>query len=61
LEGFQQPKMSPKIPGNALSDALLMSRFQNFAADAAGVSRSRKKKPRSTRFFQTAHRAVLIN
>jgi len=35
LEGVEQPKISPKKPGNALSDALLMSRFQNFAADAA--------------------------
>ena len=54
LEGVEQPKISPKKPGNALSDALLMSRFQNFA-DAA------KKKPRSARFFETALRAVLIN
>jgi len=35
LEGVEQPKMSPKKPGNALSGALLMSRFQNVAADAA--------------------------
>jgi len=55
LEGFEQPKMSPKNPGNAFSDALLMSRFQNFAADAA------KQKPRSARFWKTALRAVLIN
>ena len=34
LEGVEQPKILPKNPGNALSDALLMSRFQNFAADA---------------------------
>jgi hypothetical protein len=27
--------MLPENPGNALSDALQMSRFQNFAADAA--------------------------
>ena len=33
LEGVEQPKISPKNPGNALSDALLMSRFQNFVAD----------------------------
>jgi len=52
LEGFEQPKISPKKSGNALSDALLMSRFQNFAADAA------KQKLRSTRFFETALRAV---
>jgi len=32
LEGVEQPKTSPKNPRNALSDALLMSRFQNFAA-----------------------------
>jgi len=34
LEGVEQTKESPENPGNALSDALLMSRFQNFAADA---------------------------
>ena len=55
MEGVEQPKISPKKPRNALSDALLMSRFQNFAADAA------KKKPRSARFFETALRAVSIN
>jgi len=27
LEGVEQPKISPKKPGNALSNALLMSRF----------------------------------
>jgi len=30
LEGVEQPNISPNKPGNALSDALLMSRFQNF-------------------------------
>jgi len=30
LEGVEQPKILPKNPGNALSNALLMSRFQNF-------------------------------
>ena len=35
LEGVEQPKISPKKPGNAPSDALLMSRFQIFAADTA--------------------------
>jgi len=30
LEGVEQPKMSPEKPGNALSDELLMSRFQIF-------------------------------
>jgi len=34
LGGVEQPKKSPNNPGNALSDALLMSRFQNFAANA---------------------------
>jgi len=34
LEGVEQPKKWPTNPGNTLSDALLMSRFQNFAADA---------------------------
>ena len=49
LEGVEQPKISPKNPGNALSNALLMSRFPNFAANAA------KKKP-----LETALCAVLI-
>jgi len=34
-ERVEQPKISPKKPGNALSDAPLMSCFQNFAADTA--------------------------
>ena len=34
LEGVEQPKISPTKPRNALSDALLMWRFQNFADDA---------------------------
>ena len=41
LERVEQPKISPKNPGNALSDALLMSYFQNFAADAAKNCASR--------------------
>jgi len=53
-EGVEQPKILPKKPGNALSDALLISRFQNFAADAA------KKQQPSARFFKTALRAVSI-
>ena len=44
LEGVEQPKISPKNPRNALSDTLLMSRFQNFSAP----------------FFETALRALLI-
>ena len=47
LVGVEQPKILPKNPRNALSDALLMSFFQNFAADAAKT--------------KTALRAVLIN
>jgi len=35
LEGVQQPKISPKKPGNALSHALLQTRFEDLAADAA--------------------------
>jgi len=35
LEGDQQQEKSPKKLRNALSDALLMSHFQIFAADAA--------------------------
>ena len=55
LERVEQPKISPTKPGNALSDALLLSCFENFAADAA------TKKPNSARIFETALRAVLIN
>ena len=51
LERVEQPKMLPKKPENALSDAILMSCFQNFAADAA----------KHKTFFETALRAVLIN
>jgi len=46
LEGLEQPKISQTKPGNAFFDALLMSCFQNFAADAAK---------------NTTLRAVLIN
>jgi len=52
LEGFEQPKISPKNPGNALSDALRMSRFQKIAAE---------KKPRSAWCCGTVLRAVLID
>ena len=55
LEGVEQPKISPKKPGNALSDALLMSRFEKFAANAAA------KKKRLTPPNKTAQSAVLIN
>jgi hypothetical protein len=47
LEGVEQPKISPKKPGNALSDAVLMSRFQNFAATAAGGYRRRRLPPQA--------------
>jgi len=52
LEGVEQPKILPKPPGNALSDALLMSRFQNFAANAAKKNRSMRGflKPPFARF-----------
>jgi len=30
LEGVEQPKLSPKTPGDALSDVLLMSARSNF-------------------------------
>ena len=41
LERVEKPKISPKTPGNASSDALLMSCFQNFAADAAKKNRAK--------------------
>ena len=34
LDGVEQPNILPKPPGNAVSDALLMSGFQNFVSDA---------------------------
>jgi len=46
LEGVEQPKILPGNPGNELSDALLMSRLKNFAADATN---------------ETTLRAALIN
>jgi len=52
LEGDELPKKWPMNPRKVFSDALLMSRFQNFAADAA---------KKETAFFETALRAVLIN
>ena len=55
LERVEQPKISPPKLGNALSDALLVSCFQNFADDAAKIN------PRSARFSETAFRAVLSN
>jgi hypothetical protein len=42
LERVEQPKISPKYPGNAFFDALLMSCFQNLAADAAAASAAKK-------------------
>jgi len=51
LERVEQPKILPKNPDNAFSDALLMSCFQNFAADAAKKNRALRGflKPRSVR------------
>ena len=55
LEGVQQPKKSPKKHGNALTDALLMSHFKNFAAGAA------RHKPHCARILEIALRAVLTH
>ena len=56
LERVEQPKISPKNPGNAFSDVLLMSCFQNFAADAA------KTKMRFAQFvFLSIHSLIRIN
>ena len=52
FEGVQQQKNQPQNPGNVLSDALLISRFQNFAAGAA---------KKNHQFLETALRAVLID
>jgi len=54
LEGFEQPKISPKKPGNAFSDAVLMSCFQNFAADAANAAK--KKSVLRVDFYNRASR-----
>jgi len=48
------PKKSPKIPGNTFSDALLKSRLQNFAADAA------RKKRASRGFFWRESRKKMM-
>jgi len=54
--GSSTTKKIAKNPSKAFSDALLMSRFQNFVADAA------KKELHAVQFFETAAlRAVLIN
>jgi len=45
LEGVEQPNKSSKKNRNALSDALLMSRFQNFALDTTN------KQPRNCHIF----------
>jgi len=52
LERVEQPKISPKKPGNTFSDALLMWCFQNFAADAAKKNRAPRSflKPRFAQF-----------
>jgi len=46
LEGVEQPKISPKPPGNAVSDALLMSRFEYFEADVAKKNKKTMMTPR---------------
>ena len=56
FEGVQQPKKSPKKIGNAVSDALLMSRVENFAAGIA------QKKQFFAQFFEAVLCAVeLLN
>jgi len=51
LEGAEQPEKSPKIPENAFSNALLISRFQYFAAPQKKNAAKNK----------TALRAILWN
>ena len=51
FEGVEQPKKSPQKPGDALSDALIMSCLQNFVASAA-------KKNGTPRFFESV---LLVN
>ena len=48
LQGVEQPQKWPKYTENALSDVLLMSRFQNFAAD--DTKKTGFLKPRFARF-----------
>jgi len=55
LEGVQQPKESPENPGNAVSYALLISRFQKICGWRC------QTKTRLARFFGTVLRAVFIN
>jgi len=64
LDGGEQPRISSKEPGNAVSDALLMTCFQIwhfvswhvFVASAAKIWKLFFKK-----FFETALHAVFIN
>ena len=55
LREFGNKKKSPQNPGNTFSDALLVSRYQDFVTGAA------KTKTTICAFFDTALRAVLIN
>jgi len=52
LERVEEPKITSKNPGNSSSNALLMSCFQKFAADAAKKNRAPREclKLRFTRF-----------
>jgi len=51
LEGVEQPKISPKKPGNFLQRATNVT-VSKLRSDAA------KRKPRSAQFFETALRTV---
>jgi len=52
MKGVEQSKKWAQKPGNALSDALLMSRLENFAADAAN-SRDFFFKKKTSRGFNS--------
>jgi len=50
----------PKIPGNTLSNTLLKSRFQSFAADATKQKKFQVKNCAARSVLKNALRAVLI-
>jgi len=55
LERVEQPKISPKKPGKAFSDALLISCFQNFAAVAANKKTAFGAKDSEKLFYSLQH------
>jgi len=56
FEGAQQHKISPKTPGIAFSDGLLMSRFQNFEYEQRNKATEEKRV--TAKFFGVSTQAT---